>query len=154
MACRLFGTKLLSKQMVPYCKIYTYKHNLQWNFDFRTIDKFIPEIALENVVCKISAIFPLSECDQYFVKQHFSHKLIVAIVTLYGDIELVQHWPMLWLVTLQHQASNRTNIDISPVSRLRFSGSYLSSISQEIPQPSITGIRLKIAYLKKIIQIS
>ena len=59
-------------------------------------------------------------------------------------MDLGQHWLMYWLVAWQHQAITWTNADVS---LLRSSNNYLKAISQEIPQPSISKIDLKITYL-------
>ena len=48
------------------------------------------------------------------------------------------------LVAWRHQAITWTNVDIS----LRSNGIHLRAILQEIPQPSVTAISLKITYLK------
>ena len=53
-------------------------------------------------------------------------------MTLYGDVELSQHWFRYWLVAWRQQAITWTNIDIHP-----------RAISQEIPQASIPRISLK-----------
>ena len=59
--------------------------------------------------------------------------------TLYGDRDLGQHW------LRRHQAITWTNVDWSSV---KFSDIHIRAISQEMPQPSITKIHLKITYLK------
>ena len=66
-------------------------------------------------------------------------------MTPYGDINLGQHRLRQWLVAWRHQAITWTNVDLSSV---RSSGIHLRAILQEIPQPSVTEINLKITYLK------
>ena len=68
-----------------------------------------------------------------------------GLVTPYGDRDLGQHWLRKWLVAWRHQAITWTNVDWSSV---KSSGIHIRSISQEMPQPSITKICLKIRYLK------
>ena len=68
-----------------------------------------------------------------------------GLVIPYGDKYQGQHWFRWWLVAWRHQAITWTNVDLSSV---RFSGIHLRAISQEIPQPSITKIHLKITYSK------
>ena len=63
----------------------------------------------------------------------------------YGNIDLAQHWLKWWLVAWWLQAITRANVDLSSV---RASDNYLRAISQEIPQPLITKISLKVTYLK------
>ena len=70
-----------------------------------------------------------------------------GLVTPYDDINLVQHWLRSWLAAWRHQAITWTNVDLSLV---RSSGIHLSAILQEIPQPSVTEISLKI-YISKIL---
>ena len=67
------------------------------------------------------------------------------LVTPYGDRDLGQHWLRHWLVAWRHQAINWTNVDLSSA---RASGIHLRTFSQEIPQPPITEISLKIIYIK------
>ena len=56
MACRLFGPKSLSKPMLGYLlSIGFLRNKLQGNFD-QNIKFFIQEIALENIVCEMTAI--------------------------------------------------------------------------------------------------
>ena len=69
----------------------------------------------------------------------------LILVTPYGDVNCGQHWLRLWVVAWWHQAITWTNVDISPV---RCSGMHLRAISQEILQPWITKISLRITYLK------
>ena len=64
-------------------------------------------------------------------------------MTPYGDRDLGQHWPREWLGAWRHQAITWTNIDWSSVKY-----SDIDIISKEMPQPSITKIRLKMTYLK------
>ena len=68
-----------------------------------------------------------------------------GLVTPYGDRDLGQHWLRYWLVAWRHQAITWANVDLSSV---RASGIHLSANSQEIPQPPITEISLKIIYVK------
>ena len=68
-----------------------------------------------------------------------------GLVLPYGDINLGQHWLREWLVAWCHQAITWTNVDLSSV---RSSGIHLRAILQEIPQPSVNEISLKITYLK------
>ena len=58
MACQLFRTKPLSKQMVTYCHL---DNKLQWNFDQNAII-VIQKIEFENGVCKVAAISFKPQC--------------------------------------------------------------------------------------------
>ena len=62
-----------------------------------------------------------------------------------GNWDLGQHWLRLWLVAWRHQAITWTNVELLWV---RSIGIHLSSIKQEILQPSITEISWKITFLK------
>ena len=68
-----------------------------------------------------------------------------GLVTPYGVGNLSQHWLRQWLVAWRHQAITRTNVDWSSV---KSNDIHIREISQEVRQPSITKIRLKITYLK------
>ena len=68
-----------------------------------------------------------------------------GLVTPYGDRDLGQHWLRQWLVAWRHQAITWIKVDLSIV---KSSGIHLMAISQEIPQPQITEIRVKITSLK------
>ena len=70
---------------------------------------------------------------------------LCGLVMPYGDIDLGQHWLRLWLVAWQHQAITWTNVDWSSV---KSSDINIRAISQEMSQPSITKICLKITCLK------
>ena len=77
------------------------------------------------------------------------HKPLTALthcglVKPYGNRDLGQHWLRQWLVAWQHQAITWTNVDWSSV---KFSDIHIRAISQEVPQPSVTKIHLKITYL-------
>ena len=67
------------------------------------------------------------------------------LVTPYGNGGLGQHWFRQWLVAWRHQAIAWTNVVWSLVKSRDI---HIREISQEMPQPSITKIRLKITYLK------
>ena len=67
------------------------------------------------------------------------------LVTPYGDKDLGQHWPRQWFVAWRHQAITWTNVDLSSV---RSSGIHLRAILQDMSQPSVTEISLKITNLK------
>ena len=73
---------------------------------------------------------------------HVTH---FGLVTLYGDIELGQHWLRLWLVAWWHQAITWTNADLSSMIS---DENHFWAILHEIPWPSITGISSKITYRK------
>ena len=62
-------------------------------------------------------------------------------MTLYGDIDPGQHWLWQWLVVWWHQAITWTNVAWSSV---KSNDIHIRAISQEMPQPSITKICLKI----------
>ena len=63
----------------------------------------------------------------------------------YGDIELVNIGPGNGLVpSIGHKAIAWANVDIS----VRSIDIHLRAISQNIPQPSINNISIKITYLK------
>ena len=68
-----------------------------------------------------------------------------GLVTPFGDIDLGQHWLMQWLVAWRHQAITWTNVDWSSV---KSTDIHIRAISQEMPQPPITKIYLKITCLK------
>ena len=69
-----------------------------------------------------------------------------GLVTLYGDRDLGQHWLRQWLVAWRrHQSINWTNVDWSSVKSRDI---HIRAISQEMPQPSITKISLKIMCIK------
>ena len=59
----------------------------------------------------------------------------------YGDRDVGQHWLRQWLVAWRHQAITWNNVEWSPV---KSSDVHIRAISQEMPQPSITKICLKI----------
>ena len=68
-----------------------------------------------------------------------------SLPTSYNDLDEGQHWFRQWLVAWWHQDIAWTNVDLSSVGS---SDILLRTISQEIPQPSITKTSMKIAYLK------
>ena len=68
-----------------------------------------------------------------------------GLVTPYDDRDLCQHWLKYWLVAWRHQAITWTNVDWSLVES---SDIHIRAISQEMSQPSITNINLKIICLK------
>ena len=68
-----------------------------------------------------------------------------GLVTPYGNRDLGQHWIRQWFVAWWHQAIIWTNVDWSSV---KSSDIHIRAISQEMPQPSITKICLKISCLK------
>ena len=60
MVCRLFGSKPLSKPMLPYCQLDSEECvSVKSNFKFKV---FVNEDSLENVVCEMVAILPLPQC--------------------------------------------------------------------------------------------
>ena len=91
-----------------------------------------------NVLTLQGAVMYMCQCNA----SSLTH---CGLVTPYGNINLGQLWLRQWLVAWRHQAITWTNIDLSSV---RSSGIHLSAILQEIPQPSVTEISLKITYLK------
>ena len=54
MACRLFGTKPLSKPMLEYCHLDP-RNKLHWN-PKKNSNIFIQENAFESIVCEMTAI--------------------------------------------------------------------------------------------------
>ena len=68
-----------------------------------------------------------------------------GLVKPYGDRDLGQHWLRQWLVAWQHQAITWTDVDWLSV---KSNDINIRAISQEMPQPSITKICLKITQLK------
>ena len=54
MACHLFGAKPLPEPMLAIVK-WTLNNKFQWNFNWNP-NIFIPENALDNVVCEMGAI--------------------------------------------------------------------------------------------------
>ena len=83
------------------------------------------------ISCKTNAITPI--------------KIHSGPVMPYGDKDLGQHWLRWWHVAWWHQAITWTNVDWSSVNS---SAIHIWAILQEMPQPSITKIHLKITYLK------
>ena len=81
-------------------------------------------------------------CEIWKIKIGLTH---CGLVTLYGDINLGQHWLREWLVAWWHQAITWTNVHLSSI---RSSAIHLTAILQEIPQPSGTELSLIITYLK------
>ena len=65
------------------------------------------------------------------------------MLTHYGIVG--QHWLRYWLVAWRHQAITWTNVDSSS---MKSSDIHIRAISQEMPQPSIPKIHLKITYSK------
>ena len=63
------------------------------------------------------------------------------------EIYLGQRWPGQWLVAWLCQAIQGTNVDLS--SEVKSSDIHVKAFSQEIPQPSVTEITLKITYLRQ-----
>ena len=68
-----------------------------------------------------------------------------GLVTPGGDIDLGQHWLRQWLVAWRHQAITWTNVDLSS---LRSCGIHLTTVSQQMPYPSIPEISFESGYLK------
>ena len=68
-----------------------------------------------------------------------------GLMTPYDGRDLGQHWLRWWLGAGWHHAITWTNVDLSSVKSYN---NHLSAISQQVPQPSIGNIILKIAYLK------
>ena len=66
-------------------------------------------------------------------------------MTAYGDRDLSQHWLRLWLVAWQHQAITWANVHWSSA---KSSDIHIGAISQEMPQPSVIKICLKITCIK------
>ena len=83
-------------------------------------------------------------CSGECYSKYWEALTLFGLVTPYGDINVGQHWFRYWLVAWRHQAIIWTNIDLSSV---RSNGIHLSAILQEIPQPSLTEISLKITSL-------
>ena len=67
-----------------------------------------------------------------------------GLVTPHGVMDRGQHWLRKWLAAWRHQAFTWTNFDLSSV---RSFDIHMRAISLEIPQPSISKIRLKINYI-------
>ena len=70
-----------------------------------------------------------------------------GLVTPYGDIDLGQHWFRYWLVAWWHRTVTWTNVALSSV---RSSSDHVRAISQEIPYPSVTKIRMETNYISRI----
>ena len=66
-------------------------------------------------------------------------------MTPYGNIDLDQHWPGLYLVAWWHQAITWTNVDLSSV---RPSSIHRGVTSRAVPELPLTTISLKITHLK------
>ena len=119
MTCCLFGAKLLSEPMVIYCELNQYL----FHFQAGPSVIFIKENWFENIVCTMLAfLWALTHC---------------GLVTPYGGRDLGQHWLRWWL--------GAVNVDWSSV---KSSDIHIRAISQEMPQPSMTKVCLKITYLK------
>ena len=63
MACRLVGAKPLSEHICWNIVNLTFKNKLQWNFNKKSYI-FIQQNPIENVVWKLSAILPRSQCPK------------------------------------------------------------------------------------------
>ena len=81
-------------------------------------------------------------CLSYFLSSSLTH---CGLVKPYGDRDLGQHWLRYWLVAWRHQTITWTTVDWSS---MKSSDIHSREISQEMPQPSITKICLKITCLK------
>ena len=68
-----------------------------------------------------------------------------GLVTPYGGRDLGQYWFRQWLVAWRHQAITWTNVDWSSA---KTSDIHIRAMSQQMPQSSITKIRLKVTYPK------
>ena len=55
MACRLFGTKPLSKPLLVYCQL-DLRNKLKWTFNNQNTELSILENASENIVCEMAAV--------------------------------------------------------------------------------------------------
>ena len=84
----------------------------------------------------------LEYCIQISAPEGLTH---CGLVTPYGYRDLGQHWLRQWLVAWGYQAITWTYVDFS---WLKSSDIHIRAISQEMPQPSITNVHLKITYLK------
>ena len=84
-------------------------------------------------------------CIPQYLNHWISNLTHWGLVTPYGARELGQHWLGLWLVAWRHQAITWNNFDWSSVKSINI---HIRAISQEMPQPSITKICLKITCLK------
>ena len=102
-------------------------------------ENFHPRNAFEDVICKILTISSQPQC----VENHCS------LVTPYGDTELDRCWLRKWLVAWRHQPITWTNVDLSSV---RSRDYHLRAISQEIPQPPINEISLRITYIQWVLK--
>ena len=58
----------------------------------------------------------------------FKYRIIFGLLMWYGDKDLGQHWPRIWLVAWQHQVITWTNVSVSSVTS---SDNHLSTISYE-----------------------
>ena len=88
--------------------------------------------------CHITPLF-MHWCSLFLVLTH------CGLVTPYGYRDLGQHWLKQWLVAWRHQAITWINVDWSSV---KSSDVQIRAISQEMSQPSIIEICLKITCLK------
>ena len=66
MACRLVGTKPLSKSMLEYIVNWTLGTKLRWNFKQNPFI-FVLEIPFQNVVWKMAAILSRPQCVNYLL---------------------------------------------------------------------------------------
>ena len=79
------------------------------------------------------------------VFMHWGRLTYCGLMTPYGDRDLGQHWLRQWLVAWRHQAITWTNVDFPSAMPI---GIHLSTILQEILQPSIIKLSWKINFLK------
>ena len=86
--------------------------------------------------------YRLPSDNQLGVKEELAH---CGLVTPYDDRDLGQHWFRQWLAAWRHQAITWTNVDLSSIA---YSDIHMRAILQEIPQPWIPKISLKINHLK------
>ena len=103
-----------------------------------------PQFVMTHETCSTWSILPIFERD---ISGGGTAKCSnhCGLVTPYGDRDLGQHWLRCWLVAWWHQAITWTTVDWSSV---KSSDIHIRAISQEMPQPSVTKICLKITFLK------
>ena len=84
-------------------------------------------------------------CHMVSLGHHELMKSLWPEQNAYGDRDLGQNWLRWWLVAWRHRAITWTSVDLPSV---RSIGIHLTTILQEILQPSITKISWKITILK------
>ena len=134
MACLLFGAKLLSASMLPYCQLDTKEHisnhQLRWKCCLWSLYILVLILLLSTtttiLLCMWVGTFfetslrMLNYCHQRHkclpTGKRMNHKAALnhcGLVMPHDDVHLVPHWSRWWLNAWRHQAMIWTNIDLS-----------------------------------------